>query len=231
MIRNTLDSGSVFAMCGARATGQAFLRWRTTAASELAGTAEEPPFPATIVLPHWVRIERQGNIFTATHSSDQVNWEPIGDPVTITMDEQVFAGLAVSADVGMANPATTTSVLSMPTVSGSVDSAGEFDTFMDIGMPINAPDNLYVIVEDGGGASAVSANPDNPAAVQSAVWRKWSMDLQAIADEGVNLQNIRSLTIGVGDKVGQALGGTGTLFLDDIGLHDTEVMPVQGASP
>ncbi|UCD27338.1 MAG: hypothetical protein JSV03_09415, partial [Planctomycetota bacterium] len=221
MIRNTLDSGSVFAMCGFRATGQAFLRWRTTENAELAGTAEEPPFPATLVLPHWVKIERQGNVFTATHSSDEVTWEPIGDPVTVTMNQQVFIGLAVSANVGIANPATTTSVLSMPTVSGTVDSAGPFDTFLDIGMLINSPDNLYVIVEDSAGNTAMMMNPDNPTVVQSPVWQQWSIDLQEITNEGVNLQNIKNLTIGVGDKTGQITGATGTLFIDDIGLHDT----------
>ncbi|MFB0554079.1 MAG: PA14 domain-containing protein [Phycisphaerae bacterium] len=231
MIRNTLDSGSVFAMCGARATGQAFLRWRTTEGSDLAGTAEEPPFPATIVLPHWIRLKREGNIFTATHSSDALTWEPIGDPVTVTMNQQVYVGLAVSADVGIANPATTTSVLSMPTVSGTVDSAGPFETVMDIGMPINSPDNLYVIVEDSTGGTALVTNPDNPTAVQSPVWKQWSIDLQAIADEGVNLQNIKNLTIGVGDKNGQTTGGIGTLFVDDIGLHDTSpAHPMGGAS-
>jgi len=225
MIRNTLDSGSVFAMCGVRATGQAFLRWRVTEGSGLAGTAEEPPFPATIVLPHWVRVERQGNIFTATHSSDAVTWELIGDPVTVTMNQQVYVGLAVSADVGVANPATTTSVLSMPTVSGTVDSAGSFETFRDVGMPINSPDNLYVIVEDNTGGTALVTNPDNPTAVQSPMWKQWSIDLQAIADRGVDLTSIKRLTIGVGDKTGASVGGTGTLFIDDIGLHDTDLMP------
>ena len=225
MIRNTLDSGSVFAMCGVRATGQAFLRWRTTEGSDLAGTAEEPPFPATIVLPHWVRLTRQGNTLTAEHSSDEVTWEPIGDPVVVAMNQQVYVGLAVSADVGAANPATTLSALSMPSVTGTVDSAGPFDTFRDVGMPINSPDNLYVIVEDSAGGTALLTNPDNPTALQSPVWKQWSIDLQAIAEKRVDLTSIKSLTIGVGDKTGASVGGTGTLFIDDIGLHDTDLMP------
>ncbi len=168
-----------------------------------------------------MKIERQSNIFTATHSSDEVTWEPIGDPVNVSMNQQVFIGLAVSANVGMANPATTTSVLSMPTVNGTVDSGGPFETFTDIGMPINSPDKLYVIVEDSAGKTAQVMNPDNPTAVQSPVWKQWSIDLQVIANEGVNLQNIKNLTIGVGDKTGQVSDATGTLFIDDIGLHDT----------
>ncbi|MHC4726219.1 MAG: PA14 domain-containing protein, partial [Planctomycetota bacterium] len=221
MIRNTLDSGSIFAMCGFRAAGQVLLRWRTTTDSDIAGTVQEPQHPATTVLPHWIRLTRQGDTFTAEHSLDASTWEPIGEPTVVAMNQQVFVGLAVSASVGIANPATTTSELSIPTVSGTVDSAGPFETFMDVGIPINSPDNLYVIVEDSTGATAMVTNPDNPTAAQSPVWKQWSIDLQAIADQSVNLQNIKNLTIGVGDKNGQTTGGTGTLFIDDIGLHDT----------
>ncbi|MHC4330709.1 MAG: PA14 domain-containing protein [Planctomycetota bacterium] len=212
MIRNTLDAGSVFVMCGVRAAGQAFMRWRTTTDSDLAGTAEEPPFPATIVMPHWVRLTRQGNSFTAEHSSDGATWEPIGNPQTVPMDQQVFVGLTVSANVGAANPATTTSRLSMPDITGTVDSAGPFETFIDVGMPINAPDDLYVIVEDIAGNTALVSNADNPTAVQSPVWKQWLIDLQMVADQGVNLTNIKNLTIGVGDKTASAPGGTGTLL-------------------
>jgi hypothetical protein len=137
------------------------------------------------------------------------------------MDRQVFVGLAVSADVGVANPATTTSRLSMPDVTGTIDAAGTFETFMDVGMPINAPDDLYVIVEDSAGNTAMLRNVDNPKAVQSPAWKQWLIDLQAVADQGVNLTNIKNLTIGVGNRAASAPAGTGTLFIDDIGLHDT----------
>jgi len=115
--------------------------------------------------------------------------------------------------------------LSMPSVTGTVDLAGPFETFRDVGMPINSPDNLYVIVEDSAGGTALLTNPDNPTAVQSPVWKQWSIDLQAIAEKRVDLTSIKSLTIGVGDKTGASVGGTGTLFIDDIGLHDTDLMP------
>ena len=223
MIRNSLDAGSVFAMCGVRAAGEAFLRWRTTANADIAGTVEEPQHPATIVLPHWVRLTRQGNSFTAYHSSDGAVWEPIGTPTTVAMNQQVYVGLGVSANVGMANPATTTSVLSTPTVTGAVSAAGPFQTLTDVGMRSNPPEQLYVMVEDSAGRTAVVTNPDNPAAVQSPVWKQWTIDLQAIAGQGVNLQSVKTLTVGVGSRAASAPGGMGTLFIDDIGLHDTSV--------
>ncbi len=84
-------------------------------------------------------------------------------------------------------------------------------------MPINSPQDLYVSVEDATGGFAVINHPDNPTAVQSAVWNEWQIDLQAIADQGVNLQNIGRVIIGIGGPT----DGSGTLFIDDIGLHDT----------
>ncbi|UCE46744.1 MAG: hypothetical protein JSW47_14160, partial [Phycisphaerales bacterium] len=221
MIRNTLDAGSVFALCGFRAGGQAILTWRTTADTDIAGTVQEPQHPATIVLPHWFKLARQGNTITAEHSLDGATWEPVGTATTIAMNQQVFVGLAVTANVGAANPATTTSRVTTPTVTGIVDAAGPFGTITDVGMPTNGPDDLYVIVEDTAGRTAVVVNPDSPTAVQSSAWVQWAIDLQAIADQGVNLSSIKNLTVGVGSRAASAPGGAGTLFIDDIGLHKT----------
>lgn len=221
MVRNTLDAGSVFALCGFRAGGQAILSWRTAADTPIAGTVQEPQHPATIVLPHWFKITRQGNTITAEHSLDGAAWEALGTSTTIALNQQVFVGLAVSANVGAANPATTTSRVTTPTVTGTVDSAGPFDKFLDVGMPTNGADDLYVMVEDTAGRTAVVINPDSPTAVQSSAWTQWAIDLQAIADQGVNLSSIKNLTIGVGSPVASAPGGDGTLFIDDIGLHKT----------
>ena len=54
-------------------------------------------------------------------------------------------------------------------------------------------------------------------ALVGAVWNEWQIDLQTLADQGVNLQNISRLIIGIGGQI----DGSGTLFIDDIGLHDT----------
>jgi len=221
MFRNTLDAGSVFAFCGFRAGAQAMLSWRTTADTSIAGTVQEPQYPATIVLPHWFKLTRQGNTITAEHSLDGAAWEALGTPTTVTMNQQVFVGLAVSANVGAANPATTTSRVTTPTVTGILDVTGPFDTFLDVGTPTNGADDLYVMVEDIAGHTAVVINPDSPTAVQSSVWKQWAIDLQAIANQGVSLSSIKNLTIGVGSRAASAPGGAGTLFIDDIGLHKT----------
>ncbi len=54
--------------------------------------------------------------------------------------------------------------------------------------------------------------------VTPARWAEWKIPLSQFADAGVNLAKVKTLIIGVGDKANPAAGGTGVLFVDDIGL-------------
>jgi len=60
---------------------------------------------------------------------------------------------------------------------------------------------------------------DNPAATQKGGWNRWVIDLQAFADQGVNLAGVNTITVGVGTKNSPAAGGTGTIYIDDIRLY------------
>jgi hypothetical protein len=60
---------------------------------------------------------------------------------------------------------------------------------------------------------------DDPAAAQNANWTKWVIPLQAFADQGVNLANVNTITIGFGTKNSPAAGGTGMMYFDDIQLN------------
>jgi len=43
--------------------------------------------------------------------------------------------------------------------------------------------------------------------------------LQAFVDKGVNVTNVTSIAIGIGNKTSLQPGGTGTMYFDDIGVH------------
>ena len=62
-----------------------------------------------------------------------------------------------------------------------------------------------------------SATVDNedPAAAQAFTWTEWSIPLQAFADQGVNLSNVSSITLGLRS----VSGGAGKLYFDDIRLY------------
>jgi hypothetical protein len=85
------------------------------------------------------------------------------------------------------------------------------------GSPDNAPENLYVALNE----SAV-VNHDNPNAALRGSWLEWNIDLQAFADQGVNFANVNSITLGLGNRANPVAGGSGIMYFDDIRLYALE---------
>ena len=79
---------------------------------------------------------------------------------------------------------------------------------------INAPAPLYVIVTDNAGKSQRVVHPNSSATILTN-WTEWRIPLSDLT--GVSLTIVQKLTLGVGDKNGPVPGGTGTLYIDDIG--------------
>jgi hypothetical protein len=82
------------------------------------------------------------------------------------------------------------------------------------GEAANAVEPMYVVLN----GSAVVTN-DNPDAVKRATWTQWNIDLQAFADQGVNLANVSSITLGLGSRDNPVAGGAGMMYFDDIRLY------------
>jgi hypothetical protein len=81
------------------------------------------------------------------------------------------------------------------------------------GDPANAADRMFVAL-----GNAVVYHPDD-AATQDDGWNEWVIDLQEFADQGADLTNIGSITLGFGTRNAPvAGGGTGTVEFDDIRL-------------
>lgn len=81
----------------------------------------------------------------------------------------------------------------------------------------NGPDTLYVAVEDKAGHIAVARYPDLTA-VTTTWWQEWSLPLDQFRAAGVNLQQVKKMYLGVGNRANPAPGGAGRLYLDDIRL-------------
>ena len=73
----------------------------------------------------------------------------------------------------------------------------------------NAAETLYVALNGN-----AKVNNDNPEVVQKGSWTEWNIDLQAFVDQGVNLTNVNSITLGLSSVT----GGTGMMYFDDIRL-------------
>jgi len=81
------------------------------------------------------------------------------------------------------------------------------------GAPGNAAERMFVALN----GNAVAYHADS-AATQIAVWTEWVIELQTFADQGMDLTNVSTITIGFGTKNSPAAGGTGQMLFDDIVL-------------
>jgi hypothetical protein len=90
------------------------------------------------------------------------------------------------------------------------------------GSSANAADPLYVAVSNSAGAPGIVVY-DNASAVMQRSWTQWTIPLQAFDDQGIILTNVDKIAIGLGSKSDMAVvGGTGTMFIDDIALYRPE---------
>ena len=75
----------------------------------------------------------------------------------------------------------------------------------------NAAETLYVALN---GSAVVSY--DNPDAAQIVNWTQWTIDLQSF---GINLANVNTIALGLGDRNNPQAGGSGMMYFDDICLY------------
>jgi len=78
------------------------------------------------------------------------------------------------------------------------------------GNSANTVETLYVTLN-----SSARIDNDNPDSATVTRWTPWNIDLQKFADQGVNLSNVNSITLGLSSVT----GGTGTMYFDDIRLY------------
>ncbi|TVR23317.1 MAG: DUF1349 domain-containing protein [Anaerolineaceae bacterium] len=94
MIRETLNANSthvLMAVTGGNGNGVS-MQWRPSAGS----TMDSDHATSAQTMPHWVRLVRQGNTFTAYHSNDGVTWTQQHSR-NITMGADVYIGIMASS--------------------------------------------------------------------------------------------------------------------------------------
>ena len=78
------------------------------------------------------------------------------------------------------------------------------------GSAANTAETLYVALNGN-----ARVDHDNPDAALTGTWTEWNVGLQAFADQGVNLANVDSITLGLSSVT----GSTGIMYFDDIRLY------------
>jgi len=205
MIRGSLDGGSVHAMMvitGGGGNGASF-QYRTTAR----GGSGNYDSPSAVALPCWVKLERVGNTFTGYTSADGISWAVVGMQ-DVAMNDPVYVGICVTANAP--NEQRTYQFESIKT-TGSV--TGPWQGAVISSPWHNSPQDLYVVVQDSAGKSAVVSNAT---AVNSASWVDVQMPLGSFT--GVNMTKVKKMVVGVGNRNVPVADGTGMLFIDDIRL-------------
>jgi hypothetical protein len=209
MIRETLDPGSKHALMDITPDNGASFQVRTA----VDGTSFQMSQPG-ITAPYWVKLERDASgTFSGSYSADGVTWHQVegATPVQIPMSQNVYIGLALTShSAGVICKAEFSNVKTTGTVSPTMW------TQQAIGIPMISNDLEPIYVALNGNAVVYNDNPD---AAQIDTWMKWDIDLQKFADQGVNLTNVNTIAIGLGDKMNPQIGGSGTMYIDDIQLH------------
>jgi len=135
MIRNTLEPTSENVAVLITSIGGVVFQYR---AKPLEATRSVYSDVNNVTLPYWVRLTRKGNLFTAQHSNDGVNWHTVKDEnsdhtssVEFPIDEAVHIGLVITSH----NSARSSEArMSNVKVTGDVSPNGPFNVSEDISL-------------------------------------------------------------------------------------------------
>jgi hypothetical protein len=82
----------------------------------------------------------------------------------------------------------------------------------------NATEWMCVSIANANGVIG-TVRHDDPNAVLIDCWTEWTIDLTVFSDQGVDLTDVDTISIGFGDKNNPGPGGEGRVFFDDIRLY------------
>ncbi len=215
MIRETLDAGSTFAAVYATpGNGCRYQGRLATDAAAVSDTAVATAEQIAMTTPYWVKIERVGNAFNGYYSTDGENWASMSwNPQMIAMAPNVYIGLALTSHAaGVLASAEFSGVATTGNVAGqwAVETVGPEQP------EGNGAGSLYVTLEDATGKTGTAVHPAGNAAVLLGGWNEWAIPYSEFT--GVDMGRVEVMTIGVGSPTSPSAGGTGLVYIDDIGF-------------
>jgi hypothetical protein len=212
MIRDTLDPNSAYAMIAVTPGNGVWFGRRTAAA-----TATSNDTQADLTAPIWLKLERtSGGLMRASYSTNAFTWTSLGMSIAINMNKPMYIGLAVTShSPGIPCQAVISNVTS--------DGTGQW-TDQDIGLTSNQAERMYVAIANNNGTTGTVLY-DDPNATLIYTWTEWNIDLKDFSDQGVNLTDVNSITIGIGDPSSSLPGGSGKIYIDDIQLYQPRYIP------
>ena len=212
MIRQGTGTGSQHSFMPITGSGGNGASWQGRVEEGLASVNQDQDAASPVAVPYWVRIDRSGNSLTGFISPDGENWTQLGDPREVVMTDPVLIGLALTShNANQATSAQFSNVSFTDNVTGAWQIA-EIGAAQAVG---NTPAPIYAALEDSAGKVTVVTHPDSALSARSG-WTEWLISYSDLT--GINLNSVRTLFIGVGDRNNPTAGGTGTIFIDDVGF-------------
>jgi hypothetical protein len=217
MIRRSLDASSAWVL-SLYAPGNGF-RFQTRTVPLGKGASDSTiatPAQIAVRAPVWIKLDRNGDQFNAYYATDAAPTTWIAspwNPQTLALGADVYIGLAVTSHsaAGLVTQVEFSNITTTGNVTGNWQSVD-----LGIAQPAgNAPERLYITLEDTGSHKATVVNGD-PLAVAAGMWTPWNIPLTTFSSAGVKTESIRKMTIGLGDNAKAASGATGKIYIDDI---------------
>jgi hypothetical protein len=210
MIREKLTPYSRFAAVFVTPGSGISFQWR-----DVEGGLASQVSETTRTAPQYLKLERTAiGAFIASYSTTGLSWDwadvnvsqnPDVTYMDVPMDDPcLYAGVAVTShDAAQLCTADFNNWDAYPWPS----------TWVWGNVGLNDPEQLYVALEDTvGNISVVEHNDVNAATLTS--WQEWNIELADFTT--VNLNAVKKVRIGLGDRDIQPGGGTGALYIDDI---------------
>jgi hypothetical protein len=150
-------------------------------------------------------------MITGYVSANGTTWTQQGTSQTISMTNPVDVGICVTA-----HQAGEQRTMQFDNITTTGNVTGSWQGIQINSSLHNAAAGLYVVIQDNAGKSKLSVHAD-PAATNASTWTQWTIPLSDLTAAGVKTTKVQKITIGVGNRNSPQAGGTGMLFLDDIG--------------
>jgi hypothetical protein len=214
MVRDSLEPGARFAAVYATpGNGVRFQARLVSAGDATSDTSVATDEQRALTAPVWVKLERTGLSVNCSYSTDGTNWTTMSwNPQTLALNGPVYIGLAVTSHVAGVAVTAEFSGVSVTGATGSWQQAA-----IGVPQPDNDADRLYLAVQDSANHLKVIQHPD-PQAVLLDTWQRWSIPLADLQSAGVDVQAVKKLYIGVGDRDNPVQAGAGRIYIDDIGV-------------
>lgn len=204
MIRDTLEPGAQSAVLfiTPERSGRLHIRMAEGSYTDILYMDE------VVAAPYWIKLGFSlGSLVKAYYGEDGENWNRLF--TTVPMSGPVYVGLAVTshnADV------LCEAEFSNVTLTGTGSDQAWSD--QDIGLITNDAQPIYVTVNN-----TATVTYEGPNTIQNEEWTEWRIPLQSFTDKGVDLSQVHSIGLGIGNRDNPQPGGTGVVSFDAVRLY------------